>query len=164
MRPAIIYALSCTISALGLAGLAFVYWTQPKTFSEAATKGQVIIGTYSADQTELARAIELFRREDFTAARAAFEKADPERRDAKTQFYLAYCYYRQGWGRISNDDELFRSGLEAANRSLAIDPQFRAEDSNLGMQTASELRNELEEGLKVTASDFNPLRLIRERK
>ena len=32
------------------------------------------------------------------------------------------------------------------------------------LATAAELKNELEEGLVVTADDFNPLKLVRERK
>jgi len=40
-------------------------------------------------------------------ARDFFQKADPENRDAKTQYYIAYSYYRQGWGKLYNDDALF---------------------------------------------------------
>jgi len=39
-----------------------------------------------------------------------------------------------------------------------------SKDADLKLKTAAELRNEFEEGLKVTADDFNPLRLVRERK
>jgi len=45
-----------------------------------------------------------------------------------------------------------------------IDRDFRSDDANLQLRTPAELRNELEEGMKVTADDFNPLRLVRERK
>ncbi len=45
-----------------------------------------------------------------------------------------------------------------------IDPNFRSVDANLQMKTAAELKFELEEGLKLTASDFNPLKLTKERK
>ena len=41
----------------------------------------------------------------FPPARAMFDEADPEKRDGRTQFYIAYSFYRQGWGRFSNDDE-----------------------------------------------------------
>jgi hypothetical protein len=65
---------------------------------------------------------------------------------------------------VSNDDELFKQGLESVNRCYAIDPNFKATDENLKLKTPAELRNELEEGLKVTTSDFNPLKVFRERK
>ncbi|MEQ1645284.1 MAG: hypothetical protein ABL959_17675, partial [Pyrinomonadaceae bacterium] len=78
-----------------------------------------------------------------------------------TQFYIAYSYYRQGWGRVSNDDALFKSGLEAVTR---VDPNFRSTDAALQMKTPAELKFELEEGLKLTASDFNPMKLTKERK
>ncbi len=56
----------------------------------------------------------LFRAEDYIGARAAFDRVDPEKRDANTQFYIGYSYYRQGWSRLSNDDTLFKLGLDAA--------------------------------------------------
>jgi hypothetical protein len=108
--------------------------------------------------------LQAFRQDNFVVARDNFEKADPEKRDAKTQFYIAYSFYRQGWGRISSDDALFKQGLDAVNRAIALDPDFGAADDNLQMKTPAELKNELEEGLKITPSDFNPLRVFRERK
>lgn len=96
--------------------------------------------------------------------RDAFDRADPEKRDAATQFYVAYSFYRQGWGRLSNDDELFAAGLAAVNRAMALDPNYRAADETLTMRTPAELKAEIEEGLKVTLSDLNPMRLTRERK
>jgi hypothetical protein len=105
-----------------------------------------------------------FRQDNFIVARDEFEKADPERRDAKTQFYIAYSYYRQGWGRISNDDELFKKGLEQVDYVIKIDDDFKADDADLKLQNPVELKNEFEEGLKVTASDFNPFKIVRERK
>ena len=46
-------------------------------------------------------------------ARTAWSRADPAGRDARTQFYVAYSYYRQGWGRVSHDDALYAAGLDA---------------------------------------------------
>jgi hypothetical protein len=45
-----------------------------------------------------------------------------------------------------------------------LNPNFRSDDANLQLRTPAELRYELEEGMKVTADDFNPFRLVRERK
>lgn len=134
------------------------------TIQNAATKGQVIIGTYEADQAKFTEGLAAFRQDNFILARDNFEKADPEHRDAKIQFYIAYSFYRQGWGRISNDDTLFKQGLDTVNRTIDLDPDFRSDDPNLQLRSSAELKNELEEGLKITASDFNPLKVFRERK
>ena len=146
---------------VGLTFIAFLYWSQPRTLAEVATKGSVAIGTYEVNKMEFDAGLAAFRQDQVVAARAAFERADPEKRDAATQFYIAYTYYRQGWGRVSNDDALFKSGLEAVNR---VDTNFRSTDASLQMKTAAELKSEFEEGLKLTASDFNPMKLTKERK
>ncbi|HEX8353398.1 MAG TPA: hypothetical protein VF611_10890, partial [Pyrinomonadaceae bacterium] len=90
----------------------------------------------------------------------------PARRDARTQFYVAYSFYREGWGRVYNDDALFRRGLEAADRALALsaDAPLAVEDPELKIHSAAELRAEMEQGLERTADDFNPLKVFRERK
>ena len=97
-------------------------------------------------------------------ARDAFAKADPDRRDANVQFYIAYSFYRQGWGRVSNDDAMFKQALESLERVTFIDKDFRSSDPDLKLRTPAELKNELEEGLRVTADDFNPLKVLRDRK
>ena len=134
------------------------------TIETATTKGEILIGAYEIDRAKFDQALNDFRRDNFVAARDGFEKADPERRDARTQFYIAYSLYRQGFGRFSSDDELFRQGLEQTNRVAALDKDFKSNDADLGLKTAAELKNEFEEGLKVTAVDFNPLKVLRERK
>jgi len=156
----------------------FVMWlyvAEPKTLEElpskarqtiekATTTAQVLTNTYEIDQAKFNEGLAAFRQENFIVARDNFEKADPQRRDARTQFYIAYSFYRQGFGRLSNDDALFRQGLEQINRVIQLDNNFKSDDANLQLKTPVELKNEFEEGLKVTASDFNPLRLVRERK
>ena len=155
--------------------IAWLYWAEPKNLEEvsakaattienAATRGQVFVGTYEVDKEKFAAGLTAFRQDNFIVARDNFEKADPERRDARTQVYIAYSFYRQGWGRISNDDALFRQGLEQVNRVIQLDSNFKSDDANLQLKSPVELKNEFEEGLKITASDFNPLRLTRERK
>ena len=153
----------------------FLYAAEPRSIEEismkaraavddAVTKGQVISGTYEVDEAKFNAGLLAFRQDNFVAARDAFERADSERRDPKTQFYIAYSFYRQGWGRVSNDDALFKQALESAERVAMLDRNFRSDDANLQLRTPAELRGELEEGLEVTADDFNPLRLVRERK
>ena len=87
-------------------------------------------------------------------------RADPAQRDARTQFYIAYSFYRQGWGRVYNDDVLFTQGVAAIERAIALAPNQRlvVQDPGLGMPSADELRAELQRGLTREASDFNPLR------
>jgi hypothetical protein len=164
MRERYIHILSIAIVLTGFAAVTFLYWSEPRSLAEVATKGSVAIGTYAVDRAEFERGLAAFRAESFAEARSAFDRADPEKRDALAQFYVAYSFYRQGWGTFTNDDALFRSGIEAANRVTAIDPNFRVNDPTLGMKTPAELRAELEEGLKITIDDLNPLKLTRERK
>ncbi len=153
----------------------FLYAAEPRSLEEVGekaisaventvSKGQVITGTYEIDRARFNEGLAAFQTDNFVLARDRFERADPEKRDANTQFYIAYSYYRQGWGRVSNDDALFKSGLEALQRVTQLDPDFVSKDANLQLKTAAELRNEFEEGLEVTADDFNPLKLVRERK
>lgn len=165
-----------TVIAAGYAVfIVFLYAAEPRSVEEitikaketvanAVTKGTVITGTYEVDPLLFGQGLQSFRQDNFVAARDSFERADPERRDPKTQFYIAYGFYRQGWGRVSNDDVLFRQSLESLARVSLLDSDFRSDDANLLLKTPAELRAELEEGLKVTADDFNPLRLFRERK
>ncbi len=162
------------VAAYGLFVI-FLYSAEPRSLEEitikakstienAAAKGQVIVGTYEIDLTKFNEGVQAFRQDNFVVARDSFEKADPERRDPRVQFYIAYSYYRQGWGRVSNDDALFKQSLDALDRVVLLDPNFRSDDANLQLRTPAELRNELDEGMRVTPDDFNPMRLIRERK
>ncbi|MEZ5346682.1 MAG: hypothetical protein R2681_14110 [Pyrinomonadaceae bacterium] len=155
--------------------IAWVYVVEPKsvedlsvkakeTIANATTKAQVITNTYEIDQSKFSEGLLEFRRDNFIVARDLFEKADVENRDPKTQFYIAYTFYRQGWGRFSNDDELFEKGLRQVERLMKLDNDFKSDDRDLKMKTPVELKHEFEEGLRVTADDFNPFKLTRERK
>src|SRR5919107_5002368 len=115
------------IPALGVAWTlvygAFVVWlyaTAPQSIRDVRTQASVAAGTYEVDRARFDAGRELFLREQYAAARAEWERADPARRDARTQFYVAYSFYRQGWGRVYNDDALFRQGLDAADRALSL--------------------------------------------
>src|ERR687886_2013856 len=115
------------IPALGVAWTlvyaAFVVWlyaTAPRSFAEVTTQASVAAGTYEVDRARFEAGRELFLREQYAAARDEWSRADPARRDARTQFYIAYAFYREGWGRVYNDDALFRQGLEAVNRAISL--------------------------------------------
>lgn len=146
---------------------AFIVWlyaNQPQSISEIPTKATVSVGTYEVDAAKFNEGLKLFRAENYRAAREIFAQADPEKRDAKTQFYIAYSFYREGWGRFYNNDALFKQGLEMSNSVIALDPNFKSDDADLKLKTAVELKTELQEGLEFTADDLNPMRLGRERK
>lgn len=144
----------------------WVYAAQPRTVAEVTGGLAASVGAYRIDQQAFDDGRRFFERDQFEEARAAFARADPAQRDALTQFYIAYAYYRQGWGRLYNDDALFKQGLEAADRAIALAPNGRlvVEDPSLGMQTADELRAELQRGMVRDASDLNPLRVLERRK
>ncbi|MGB7068994.1 MAG: hypothetical protein WBD22_05825 [Pyrinomonadaceae bacterium] len=175
MKESQIHVLSALFTLTYFIFIAFLYWSEPSalaeipskavnTIQDAASKGSVLIGTYEADQRIFNEGVNAFQQDNFVLARDLFAKADPQNRDPGTQFYIAYSYYRQGWGRISNNDELFRKGLETVDRIVSLDPNFNAADETLSIQTPGDLRRELDDGLKITAGDFNPLRIIRKRK
>lgn len=156
--------LALTIGYAVLIG--WLYARQPATFAEVTGGLSSAVGAYRIDQQAFDDGLQYFRNDQFVEARAAFERADPARRDALTQFYIAYAFYRQGWGRIYSDDELYAQGLDAVNRAIALAPGGRLVVDRPGQQirTADELKAELEAGLRRDTSDFNPMRVFRERK
>lgn len=154
---------------LAIAYAAAIGWTyarQPRTMAQVTGGLAAGIGAYRIDDRAFADGLAFFRRDQFVEARAAFARADPAGQDAQTQFYIAYSYYRQGWGRVYSDDALFAEGLKYADNAIALAPSGRlvVDDADLQMRSADELRAELEAGLRRDASDFNPLRVLRERK
>jgi len=145
--------------------IVWVYASQPRTLAQLTGGMASTVGVYRIDQAAFDEGLRFFRADKFAEARAAFERADPARQDTTTQFYVAYAYYRQGWGRLYNDPQLFRKGLEAIDRAIDVAPAHRIEvaDHGLGMRTADEVRAE-QRGLTRGASDLNPLRVLDARK
>lgn len=159
-------AAGLVMSLAYAAAIGWLYWSQPQTRAEALGGLAATVGAYRVDAQAFADGLAFFRADKFAEARMAFDRADPARRDARTQFYVAYSFYRQGWGRVSSDDALFKQGSEAIDRAIALAPANRliVDDSTLGMQTAEELKAELARGQQREAADFNPLRLFEQRK
>lgn len=175
MKEKHIQILSVFLTAVYGLFVAWLYIAAPKSLEELPTKAQqtiekatttaqVITNTYEIDEKEFEQGLRFFRSENYIGARQSFAKADPERRDAQTQFYVAYSFYRQGWGRVSSDDALFNQGLATVNHVIALDDNFKSDDADLKMRTPAELKAELEQGLQTTIEDFNPLKVFRERK
>ena len=155
------------VASLGYAAVvAWLYATQPQTVAQVTGGFTSIVGAYRVDPQALADGLAFFRRDQFVEARAALSRADPAERDPRAQFYIAYAYYRQGWGRVYSDDALFAKGLAAIDKAIALAPGGRliVDDPGLGMHSADEVRAELQRGMTREASDFNPMRLFRTRK
>jgi hypothetical protein len=146
--------------------IAWLYATQPQSAAQVGGGLASMVGAYSIDRQAFDDGLRFLRHDQFVEARAAFARADRAERDARTQFYIAYAYYRQGWGRLYSDDTLFRQGLAAVDHAIALAPGGRVvvDDPDLQMHSADELRAELQRGLTVEAADFNPLRVFRKRK
>ena len=153
--------------SVGYAALiVWLYTSQPQTGAEAFGGLAATVGAYRVDTQAFDEGLAFFRRDRFPEARMAFARADPARRDGRTQFYIAYSFYRQGWGRLYNDDALFKQGIAAIDRAIEVAPSGRVlvDDSDLGMRSSDELKAELERGVRREAADFNPLRVFDDRK
>ena len=164
--PAMVRALGLAFAVAYGALIVWLYAAQPQTVAQVTGGLASEIGAYRVNQQAFDDALAFFRRDQFAEARAAFARADPAARDARTQFYVAYSYYRQGWGRLYSDDALFKEGLRAVDLAISLAPDHRlvVDDTSLGMKSADELRAELQRGLTQDASDLNPLRVFEPRK
>ena len=164
--PAMARALGLAFAAAYAALIVWLYAAQPQTVAHVTGGLAAEIGAYRVNQQAFGDGLAFFRRDQFEEARAAFARADPAARDARTQFYIAYSYYRQGWGRFYSDDALFKEGLRTVDLAISLAPDHRlvVDDTGLGMKTADELRAELQRGLTQDASDLNPLRVFEPRK
>src|ERR671914_538284 len=146
--------------------IVWLYASQPQTMAQVTGGLAAGIGAYRIDDQAFSDGLAFFRKDQFDEARAAFERADPAQRDARTQFYIAYTFYRQGWGRVYNDDQLFRQGVEAVDRAIALAPEGRViVDNPRGeMRSPEELRADPKRGMRGEANALTPLRFFDRRK
>lgn len=153
------------LSLVYAAAIVRVYVRQPGTVPEVAGSLSAAVGTYRIDQERFDAGLRFFRNDQFAEARDAFAQADPARQDPRVQYYVAYSYLREGWGRVYADDEPYREGLAVLQHARRIAPggTIRVDDPDLTLRTAEELQAEFERGLTRELSDFNPMRLTRER-
>jgi hypothetical protein len=159
-------SIGLSLVAAYAALIGWLYARQPQTLAQVTGGLSAVAGTYAVDQQAFADALRFFRNDQFVESRLAFNRADPAVRDARTQFYIAYSYYRQGWGRLHHDDRLYAEGLAAIDRASALAPSGRlvVDDPELSMHSAEEVKAELEAGIRIDASDLNPLRVLTVRK
>jgi hypothetical protein len=146
--------------------IVWIYATEPRSFKEIATNTQVVAGTYEINQEKFNNGLTLFRREQFHAARDEWAAADPAQKDPRTQFYVAYAFYREGWGRLYYDKALFAEGLNAVDRAIKLnsDGPLVVDDPNLQMHTPAELKAELEQGTETSWRELSPLKVFSQRK
>jgi len=166
MRQKSIQAAGIVLSFSYAAFIIWIYATEPRTFKEVATSAEIAVGTYQIDQEKFNSALDLFRREQFRAARDEWLRADPAQGDARTQFYIAYAFYREAWGRVYYDQDLIKQGLEAINRAIGLtaNGSLTVDDPNLQMRSAAEVKAELEQAKERSWSDLNPFKIFRTRK
>ena len=165
MSPAVVRAIGL-VTTLGYgAFVGWLYVERPRSFSEIKGGMAATVGLYTIDIPRFEEGRRLLHAERLPEARASFERADPARRDPVTQFYIAYSFYREGWGRLHSDDVLYTQALRVLDHasSLASDGVVRVNDPALGLKDSDALRAELRRGLVVEAEDFNPLRVLRRR-
>ena len=140
MSETVVRAAGLGIAIVYASLIAWLFVRQPTTFAEVTGGLSSAVGVYRIDQQAFDDGLRYFRNDQFAEARAAFERADPARRDALTQFYIGYTFYREGWGRFYSDDRLYREGLEAVNRAIALAPRggssSRNRDSRFALRTS----------------------------
>jgi hypothetical protein len=165
MSATLLRTLGLVISLAYSAAVVRVYVRRPATFPEVTGSLRSSIGAYHADRGRFDAGLRFFRQGQFVEARDAFAQADPARQDPNVQFYVAYAYLRQGWGRAYSDDTLYKAGFEALEQGRRVSPTHTIEvsDPDLKLHTSEELAAEFQRGLTRELSDLNPARLWRER-
>ena len=162
MRDEVVRAIGLAVAGSCFGVIVWVYSRQPQTLAEASGALSATIGVYHIDEQAFADGLRFFRADQFAAARLAFDRADQAHQDPRTQFYIAYSYYREGWGRVYVDKELYARGLAAVDRAIAAAPRGRIviDDADLQMHSGDELKAELETGVQAS-SEVNPLTVVR---
>jgi glutamine cyclotransferase len=175
VRPYFCYRKLVTATSLRIVGLTLtllyaaailrVYVQRPASLPEMSASLTSVVRAYQIDRQRFDQGLRFFRGNQFAEARDAFAQADPGRQDATVQFYVAYSYLRQGWGRVYSDDVLFTAGRAALDRARQVAPNgtIAVDDPDLKLHTAEELAAEFDRGLTRDLSDLNPVRLFRER-
>lgn len=165
MTATTLRAAGLALSLLYAAAIVRVYVGQPANVTEMTGTLTSTVGVYRVDEERFQAGLRFFRQDQFVEARDAFAQADPARRDPRVQFYIAYAYLRQGWGRLYSDDALYRAGKATLAHARAIAPNgtITVDDPTLKIHTAEELDAEFDRGTRLQFSDLNPARLLRDR-
>jgi hypothetical protein len=158
-------SIGLVLSLVYAGAIVRVYVRQPATLPEIAGSLTSTVGAYRIDQARFDAGLTFFRNDQFVEARDAFAQADPARQDARVQFYVAYAFLRQGWGRVYADDALYKAGKAALEHARSLTPSgsIQVDDPDLRLKTAEEMAAEFDRGLTRELSDLNPVRVFRER-
>ena len=145
--------------------IVWVYAVQPRSLREVRGGVAASIGVYRIDAAAFDEGLRYFRTDRFAEARRAFARADQAQRDPRTQYYIAYAFLREGWGRVYTDDALYRQAEIALQRALAASPDgvVRVDDPDLALKSSDEMAEALARGLRRDVSDLNPLSLLEKR-
>lgn len=146
--------------------IVWMYAKQPKTIAEVTGGLTATVALYRIDQASFDQGLAFFHKDQFAEARTALERADPARQHGVTQFYIAYSYVRQGWGRLYADDALYKQARVALERAVTVSPGGKVQvdnDPSLALKTSDELKAEIDRGLTREPADFNPLRVFDKR-
>jgi hypothetical protein len=163
--PAVIRVAGLAVTAVYATFIVWVYAAQPRTLREVRGGVAASIGVYRIDAAAFDEGLGYFRTDRFAEARRAFARADPAQRDARTQYYIAYAFLREGWGRVYADDALYRQAEVALQRAQAAtsDGVVRVDDPDLRLKTSDEMAEALARGLRRDVSDLNPLSMLEKR-
>ncbi len=163
--PALIRAAGLLVAATYATFIGWIYVAQPRTLREVRGGVAASMGVYRIDTVAFDEGLRFFRADRFAEARRALERADPAQRDARTQYYIAYAFLREGWGRIYADDALYRQAQVALQRAVAAAPDavVRVDDPDLTLKTSDEMAESLARGLRRDATDLNPLSMLGKR-
>jgi hypothetical protein len=163
--PSLVRIAGLVTTGVYAAFVVWVYAAQPRTLREVRGGVAASIGAYRIDAAAFEEGLRYFRGNRFAEARMAFARADPAQRDATTQYYIAYAFLREGWGRVYADDTLYRQAEVARQRAVAAAPGgiVRVADPDLALKTSDEMAEALARGLRRDASDLNPLGMLEKR-
>jgi len=161
MQHRLIQSVGIAWTILFAVFIIWIYATEPRNLKDVTSSAGSAVGTYQIDQPKFDAALEMFKNKNYAAARDEFERADPGRRDFRTQFYIAYSFYRDGCNWLRGDDTLYKQGMEAINRAIALVPEgsnyeVNDEGVDIELHKPAELKAELEEGLTTSWGDLVP--------
>lgn len=142
--------------------IVWVHAVQPRTVAEVRGGVAATVGAYTIDRPAFDDGLRAFRADQFPEARRAFGRADPAGRDPMTQYYVAYSYLREGWGRFYEDDALYQQGAAALQRAVAASPGgvVTVDDPDLTLKSSDALAEAFARGQRREPADFNPLRVL----
>ena len=165
MTPTVIRALGLVLTVAYGTVIVWTYANQPRTVAEMTGGITASVGAYRIDRPSFDDGLRYFHSDKFLEARSAFARADPAKQDATTQFYMAYSFLREGWGRFYNDATLLQQAQATLEHAIEVAPGGRivVADPNLTLTTSDELRAEIARGLTHDTSDLNPFKVLRRR-